>query len=68
MTGYSVHVYGCAGEYSETACPDFLSALAAYQQQRAKYRGDKVVAVFNYDRCDERFDGLTEDEREALDL
>jgi hypothetical protein len=62
---YSVNVYDCAGEYRSTEVPDFTAALAIYVASRARYPG-KVVLVSNLDRCDYDTDGLTEDEREAV--
>ena len=53
---YVVNVYDCAGQFRETKCAE-----------RARYRG-KVVRVENLDRVDLGCaDGLTEDERDALE-
>jgi hypothetical protein len=67
VTGYAVNTYDCAGQHSEARCETFEEALQLYRELRAKHQRGKVVAVFNLDRCDLNFDGLTEPEREALD-
>lgn len=63
---YAVNVYDCAGQYRETRCAGFPEALAVHREERAKFPG-KVVLAFNLDRCDVNTDGLTEEEREALE-
>lgn len=66
MGKYSVGVYDCAGEYSTTSCTDFAHLLAVVALMRRLYPG-KVVQAFNLDRCDYDTNGLTEDERDAVD-
>lgn len=66
MRGYSVEVFDRAGTFCETECADFAEALKVLNESRVKYPS-KVVRVFNVDRMDLGFDGLTEAEREQLD-
>jgi hypothetical protein len=66
MSGYTVNVYDCAGEYHSVEVSDFAAALARYGEFSSKYTG-KFVQVFNLDRCDYNADGLTEDERDAIE-
>ena len=63
---YSVNVYDRAGEFERNECGSFELALAVVREKRRAYP-EKVVKVFNLDRCDYDTDGLTEDEREAVD-
>lgn len=63
---YSVNVYDQAGEFDSTNCATFEIALAMAQERQRQYPR-KVVQVFNLDRCDYDTNGLTEDERDALD-
>ena len=63
---YSVNVYDQAGEFDSTKCATFDVALAMAQERQRQYPR-KVVEVFNLDRCDYDTNGLTEEERDALD-
>jgi len=66
---YVVAVYDCAGEFEEVECgTNFAECLRVYADRRQKYDGSKVVEIFNVDSVDlDCPDGLTEDEREAVD-
>lgn len=66
MSRYNVNVYDRAGEYERNECGSFDLAVSVYSDKRRAYP-DKVVTVSNYDRCDVDFDGLTAEEREAID-
>ena len=65
MRGYSVEIYDCAGTFAETELASFAEALTAASAARVKYPY-KVVRVFNLDRVDLGFDGLTDEEREQV--
>ena len=64
--GYRVSVYDCAGRYNETSCTDFAHLLSVVALMRRAYP-DQVVVAINTERCDGDSDGLTDDEREAVD-
>lgn len=64
---YSVGVYDRAGEYSTTSCTDFAHLLQVVAIMRKAYP-DKIVQACNLDNVDLGWhDGLTEDERDAVD-
>lgn len=63
---YAVGVYDRAGEFERIECDGFGDVLRTVAAKRAAYPG-KVVEAFNLDRCDYDTNGLTEDQREALD-
>jgi hypothetical protein len=63
--GYVVEVADCAGNFCDEHVGDsFGAALEAVKRLAAKYPA-KVVVVYNLDRVDVDFDGLTDDERFA---
>lgn len=63
---YLVGVYDRAGEYCTTSCTDFAHLLSVVALMRRTYT-DKVVRAFNMNRADYDSDGLTADERDAVD-
>lgn len=66
MDRYVVKVFDRAGEFDEIECASLYDLLVAVKDARVRYP-HKVVSAFNIDRCDCDTDGLTEDEREAVD-
>jgi hypothetical protein len=64
---YSVGVYDCAGEFTTREVDTFEECLSVVAEFSRLYP-DKVVCAANLDRCDYDTDGLTEDEREAIEL
>ena len=63
---YHVSVNDCAGLFCEQKVDGFEACVALVVEFTRKYPG-KVVCPSNLDRCDYDTDGLTEDERDALD-
>ena len=63
---YAVGVYDCAGEFAVETLATFDETVTLAARWRREYPG-KVVCVSNLDRCDYDTNGLTEDERDALD-
>lgn len=67
MDRYVVKVFDQAGEYCEAVCLDFAHLLKVVAYSRVRYPG-KVVQACNLDNVDLGWaDGLTDDEREAVD-
>ena len=65
MRGYSVEVFDRCGTFAQVDVETFPEALKALEDARIKYPS-KVVRVFNVDRVDLDFDGLTDEEREQV--
>lgn len=63
---FSVNVYDCCGLFDWENLDSFDLVPATVARLRAKYPG-KIVQAFNNDRCDYDTNGLTEDERDAID-
>ncbi len=64
---YEVAVYDCAGEFRRVECgSNWARCLEVAADMTAKYPR-KFVQVVNQDAVDLDFDGLTDDEREAVD-
>ena len=66
MKHYKVVVADVAGEFDWFELGEFDEVPALVARLRAKYP-DKIVQAFNLDRCDYDTNGLTEDERDAID-
>ena len=65
MTAYFVDVYDCAGRLSQTTCTSFTNCVEVAAMLASLYPR-KAVRAFNGAQMDERFDGLTEEERDAI--
>ena len=65
MSGYYVDVYDCAGRLSQTTCTSFAHCVDVAGMLASLYPR-KAVRAFNGAQMDERFDGLTEGERDAI--
>lgn len=66
MNAYVVSVFDCAGEFDTVGALDFAQCLRTVAEMSARYPG-KVVHASNLDRCDYDADGLSDDERDAID-
>ena len=62
---YAVKVFDCAGLFASTVIFDWDDVVWVYRTLVKKYP-TKVVLVFNQDRVDLDFDGLTEEERDEI--
>lgn len=63
---YSIHLYDRAGEYTYETVATFHEAIKVVEKFTRQYP-TKVVGAFNDDQVDAGFDGLTDDERDAID-
>lgn len=63
---YSIHLYDRAGEYLSETVATFHEAIKVVEKFTRQYP-TKVLAGFNDDQVDAGFDGLTDDERDAID-
>lgn len=66
MPRYVVCVFDRCGCLSETIATDFAHAVSI-AGVLTKQHPREVVRAFNNDQCDLDFDGLTDEERDAID-
>ncbi len=62
---YQIILYDCAGEFCSWDYETFEDAIAVYPKIKKLYP-KKVIRVFNRDKCDLNFNGLTDEERNIL--
>jgi hypothetical protein len=54
------------GEFLSTTVDSFTAALEIAKKHQATYGLSKLVSVYNQDRMDLEWNGLTDDERDLL--
>ena len=63
---YSVDLFDRAGQFSSSIASTFAACLVLVRELSVKHP-DKALVVTNLDRNDYDHDGLTDDERDAID-